>query len=271
MQFFFLLLFNVFLGAVLYLVISLKLERSATEWRERRFRREMDEIIKEFNVTAERNISLLERRIRVLRMLLEKTGDLQSLDITLAEEEAEQGESPAAVTLPGAVSYPEQAGAGLRGEIPVPRHDENNAGLLIKKGLILLFDKIKHILTPGKPPGAHYDGIFMDPQSDFETREETPGNAREAGVENAKHLLERDLSAAVPAGSILTGAARIRPSEQEIADIVATANDRYSLVSVLFQRGCEIEEISMYSGIPAGEVRLVLNLNLNRETGSNSL
>ncbi len=87
MQFFFLLLFNIFLGAVLYLVISLKLERSATEFRERRLRKEMDDIIKEFNMTAERNISILENRIGTLKKLLEKTGDIKSLDITIEVEE----------------------------------------------------------------------------------------------------------------------------------------------------------------------------------------
>ncbi len=52
---------------------------------------------------------------------------------------------------------------------------------------------------------------------------------------------------------------------EEIEDIVAAAGDRYQLVSVLFDGGCAVEEISRYSGIPAGEVRLVLNLNRSRD------
>jgi hypothetical protein len=88
MQFFFLLLFNVFLGAVLYLVISLKLERTATEYRSRKLRKEMDEMLSEFNAAAERNITLLEKKIQVMRLLLEKTGDLATLDMIADEEPA---------------------------------------------------------------------------------------------------------------------------------------------------------------------------------------
>ena len=77
MQLLLLLLFNLFMGAVMYLVISLKLERSATEFRERKLRKEMDEIIREFNATAERNISILENRIKTMRRLLEKSGDIK--------------------------------------------------------------------------------------------------------------------------------------------------------------------------------------------------
>ncbi len=153
MQFFFLLLFNVFLGAVLYLIISLKLERSATEFRERRFRREMDEIIKEFNVTAERNISLLESRIRQLRRLLEKSGDIRTLDVTLDEEEAAENAGNSGTARELTAVMPRENQAVFRGEDApraVPAGGENNAGALIKKGLLILFEKIIDILPVKK-------------------------------------------------------------------------------------------------------------------------
>ncbi|MBN2858442.1 MAG: hypothetical protein JXN63_08580 [Candidatus Delongbacteria bacterium] len=68
------LLTNIFTGTVLYLVLSLKLEKSADEFRIKKLRREIDETIREFNATAERNISLLENRIRMVNKVL-KEGD----------------------------------------------------------------------------------------------------------------------------------------------------------------------------------------------------
>jgi hypothetical protein len=65
---------NIFIGVALYLIISLKLERSATEFRQQRLRKEMDEIIKEFTQTADRNISLLEHKIVIMKRKPEELG-----------------------------------------------------------------------------------------------------------------------------------------------------------------------------------------------------
>ncbi|MDR3238064.1 MAG: hypothetical protein LBT84_06140, partial [Spirochaetia bacterium] len=98
MYLFVIILVNVFMGALLYLVISIKLERSASDFRQQRLRKEMDEMLKEFNAAAERNISLLENRIQTARKLLEQSGALKGLDI-LADDEAPLPEQlPAAVT-----------------------------------------------------------------------------------------------------------------------------------------------------------------------------
>src|SRR3990172_3181588 len=255
MQFFFLLLFNVFLGAVLYLVISLKLERSATEFRERRLRKEMDEIIKEFNMTAERNISILESRIGMLRKLLEKTGDMKSLDITMAGEESNPYRTDEGRETTPRVGYERQA--VLHGNTrpgPAPAYGKSNEGAIIKKSLLLLFNKIIHILQPrndGFP--AHQSrredagNIPDDAHVDFR-----PAQADRA--ESAGNLIEKDLSSAIPGP-----AARKNPlTEEEIIELAALSDDRYKLVTILFEKGCAIEDISKYSGIPAGEVRLVL-------------
>jgi hypothetical protein len=257
MQFFFLLLFNVFLGAVLYLVISLKLERSATEFRVRRLRKEMDEMIKEFNMTAERNISLLESRIGMLRKLLEKTGDMKSLDITMAGEESNPRYSDERKEAAPRIAYEHQP-VPSEDSRPVtdPAYGENNAGAIIKKSLLLLFNKIIHILQPRNDgfPAYHSrtddtESISDDAHADFR-----PAQADRA--ENASNLIEKDLSNAIPGP-----AARKNPlTEEEIKDLAALSDDRYKLVTILFEKGCTIEDISKYSGIPAGEVRLVLNL-----------
>jgi hypothetical protein len=269
MQFFFLLLFNVFLGAVLYLVISLKLERSATEFRERRLRKEMDEIIKEFNLTAERNISILESRIRAIRNLLAQSGEIKSLDVTLAEEETspprlEHAADTPVLSVPGrgaddAGNY--QAGGGRRGA-------ENNVAELIKKGLILFFRKMITILPVRSMDHAAGDTLAGD-NGGGEDPESSPVFPMRAGSqERANILIEKDLSAAMHAGEAAAWK-KEAITEEEISEIIRSSEDKYSMVSVLFERGCDIEDISRYSGIPSGEVRLVLNIS--RETSGNSL
>jgi hypothetical protein len=261
MQFFFLLLFNIFLGAVLYLVISLKLERSATEYRSRKLRKEMDEMISEFNATAERNISLLERKIRVMRLLLEKAGDLKSLDLTAFGEEdpapketgaAEAREDAAPRALPGRGTVP---GAADQASLPAER---NNAGSFIKKGLLIFIEKINNMLQTGQagvPAGEEHvdrqwsaaaDDAYSDPDAD------------------RRHLIEKDLSGVVSEADAAGSEPEPAISEDEIREIIESSPDMYAVVSVLSKKGCAPEEISRYSGIPVGEVRLVMNLNGSR-------
>lgn len=266
MQFFFLLLFNVFLGAVLYLVISLKLERSATEFRERRFRKEMDEIIKEFNSTAERNISLLETRIRVLRRLLEKTGGIKSLDITLAEEEAAEQQAAAREHRP---AHPADAVISRdrpRDRAPLITGGENNGGALIKKGLLLLFEKFIDILPAGKGAGAA--DIDMAGEEMYDAGDEPDEPVYREVPEAARVSIEKDMALMMPAAP--PEVERSHLTEEEIGEIIASSDDRYKMVSLLFEHGCGVEDISRHSGIPVGEVRLVLNLSRSRDMTGNT-
>jgi hypothetical protein len=257
MQFFFLLLFNVFLGAVLYLVISLKLERSATEFRERRLRKEMDEMIKEFNMTAERNISILESRIGMLRKLLEKTGDIKSLDITMSGDEPNPRCADVGKETAPRMEYEHQA-VPLEETRPGPgqAYEENNAGSIIKKGLLLLFNKIIHILQPRNDGLPAYHGKTDDAGTKSENTDNDFRPAQAVRAESAGNLIEKDLSGAIPGPA----AVKKQLTEDEITELAALSDDRYQLVTILFDKGCAIEDISKYSGIPAGEVRLVLNL-----------
>jgi hypothetical protein len=265
MQFVFLLLFNIFLGAVLYLVISLKLERSATEFRERRFRKEMDEIIKEFNVTAERNISLLENRIRALRLLLEKSGDIRSLDITLGETEidGDAGESRGAIT------------AGPGRENPAVVHNwteqampqgESGGGALIKKGLLLMFDKIINRLPAKKSALYEMHGTGVEREASIAGERAETAPAFGIAPERSGAIIEKDLTHVMDAEKTPARERRRSLTQEEIGEIVASTGDRLKLVSLLFEGGCVVEDISRYSGMPAGEVRLVLNLNRSRES-----
>ncbi|OHD66825.1 MAG: hypothetical protein A2176_12190 [Spirochaetes bacterium RBG_13_51_14] len=261
MQFFFLLLFNIFLGAVLYLVISLKLERSATEFRERRLRKEMDEIIKEFNVTAERNISILERRIRVLRRLLEQSGAMKSLDITLNDEEPNVPPDDSLRGEPANRRVDLKTLSAENEQIEQrERNAENNAGELIKKGLLLFFKQIKLILPIR---GSRSGGKVADREQSFGfSRGEMSVQISEQNgfPDGVKTLIEKDLSGVMPAPPQTPVEMEKPLTEEEITAIVSSSEDKYSMVSILHERGCAVDDISRYSGIPIGEVRLVLNL-----------
>ena len=265
MQFFLLLLFNIFMGAVLYLIISLKLERSATEFRERKLRKEMDEIIREFNATAERNISILENRIKTMKRLLEKNGDKKLLDVIIDETEnpdknerySVQAETPDVFDT-GEIQAEDSVRAQGSTQI------NGNGARILKKGLPLFIEKIIDILPFNKSNIAESYHNNESVTNDTALFEQAVMVAEKRNYRDRQEVsLEKDLTGVVPAsgldevkGDQLTG--------EEISQLVSLSTDKYSLVSVLHERGCTIEDISHYSGIPIGEVRLVLNLNKSR-------
>ncbi len=263
MQFFLLILFNVFMGAVLYLIISLKLERSATEFRERRLRREMERIIHEFNVTAERNITMLENRIAALKKVMALSGDIKSLDIVVDEPGiySNKGSAPAGKTS-------ERGDAEEKPTLTEKKPDDyddfgNNGATTLKKGLLLIFEKIINIL----PGSGHRDAVrYMGGDAGCDGPSGHAALVSDGGMTllpERSALIEKDLSHVLP--ETASPCVCERPlTEDEISEIVSSAEDKYSMVAVLFERGCGIDEISRYSGIPAGEVRLVLNLNSSR-------
>ncbi len=217
MQFFLLLVVNIFLGAVFYLIISLKLERSANEFRAKRLRREMEEIINEFNNTAERNISLLESRIATLRRLLELSGSMKSIDVTVGDEEDQPARS---------------AEVGERPETNAP--DDNDPIATNKKGLIGMMGKMINAFNSGRKDAGPERVTADDRVPRLGNAGETPDAVTE-GI-----------------------------SEDEITQVIAESDSRFSLITRLHQRGCPAEDISRYSGIPLGEVKLVLNLSDSR-------
>jgi hypothetical protein len=77
---------SVLICTVFYLIIVLKIEKNSTKFFSARLRREMEEMINEFNLTAERNITLLESRIAVMQKLLERTGDYGKVNIRHEEQ-----------------------------------------------------------------------------------------------------------------------------------------------------------------------------------------
>lgn len=275
MQFAVLIFINIILWALFYLVISLKLERSATEFREKRFRREMDEVIREFNETAERNISILENRIAIMKKILANTGALRSVDISLMDDDVSAPREPAGNarrTTPepdwiAEVERPDPApsfrtretGNGTMsapGEPGLAFHVSMTMRMLGERALKLrnsLLEFVYARLTrdesaAGKPDApvrksALQGGVFVHTGEG--------GGLIERELQNAKPMAaEREADAGEP-----------DLSEDELAEMFQDSDDKYGLAAELYRQGYSLEMLSRSSSIPPGEIRLVLNLN----------
>jgi len=248
MQFFALIMINAAMFAIFYLLISLKLERKATEFREKKLRRLMEEMISDFNETAERNISLLEHRINTMKRLLNAKNGLSSLDVSVDDVPAEEmrevysGES----SLEGASA---ERGTGVHGKSPVTEAIAQGAGALagkLRRLVAKAVDTAVHAAATRE--GAH----AIDPGAVQESTLKVP---------KAESLIARELSSLRGEPNKDAAPAAV-PDEEEIAGLFKKAGDKYALVGDLYGKGCSVELISRCSGIPQGEIRLVLNLGM---------
>lgn len=254
MQFLFLLMVNVILWVVFYLVISLKLERSASEFREKRLRREMDAVIKEFNETAERNISLLENRITVMKRLLRQGGFVKNVDMNVGDDAVSLSEADTArpfreeaQVAPAAERGIPPAHGGLRDDLArLLRGASDMLRVFAGKGALFLLERIA-----GK---AEDSSSGRDERA---TREAQAPGGVDAPVSGS---IRKDLSEfAAAVKDSPPGADRF--NETDVAGLFDESDDKYALISDLYGKGCPVELISRCSGIPAGEIRLVLNLH----------
>ncbi|MDA3901762.1 MAG: hypothetical protein PF637_14720 [Spirochaetes bacterium] len=94
LNFFMILLTNIFTGVILYLVLTLKLEKSSTNYHIQKYKREIEEMMREFNQSAERNITLLENRIKMCKKLLKISGSIESIDIRSIDAAQVKPETP---------------------------------------------------------------------------------------------------------------------------------------------------------------------------------
>ncbi len=262
MQFLIIILINIILWALFYVIITLKLEKSASEFREKKLRKEMDDIIREFNSAAERNISLLENRIKTLKRLLERSGDIKSVDFILDEN----GFTEHNVCDDNSITNNNSGGDQ---NTIAERIDKNKRVPFyvlvfegIKKGLIFIEERISDFsftLKSGNFSGKKNrldetekqisDGIkFQKPVED------SFPIVKDMGFINCRELPDADV--VLPKKELIE-----QDFDEEVLEkLFQTTNDRYSLVAELYKKGYPLESLSRYSGIPAGEIRLVLNL-----------
>jgi len=257
MQFFILLFINIILWAAFYLVISLKLERSASEFREKRLRREMDAMIREFNETAERNISLLENRISIAKRLMAQSGVLPQLDLSAGGDlapELREGMDLGARTKRGAGFEIDGTESSAPGQLAARQPLHLGEYLTMLKGYVR--DRAAslgaRLLDQMTRPGSSHAPL---PPHD-------PPRGADAGpaVEEGNRLIKKEYAdvEAMTAGK--TGEDE-GIDEVQIAEMFMNSKDKYSLVADLYGKGCRVELLSRCSGISLGEIRLVLNLN----------
>ncbi len=274
MQFGVLVFINIILWALFYLVISLKLERSAAEFREKRFRREMDEVIREFNETAERNISILENRIAIMKKVLANTGALRSVDISLMDEDepADAGNAPEP-SLHGAEPAGEHKKAPVMPQAAVhhERMQERAAtveepGLAYHVSMLIRRLSEKAIKVRNIALEYAYARLTRDQRAaaEAERRERKSALQGEDFVNTGDHahLIEREFrdvksmspgSEPDPEGPGL--------NEDELVDMFQGSRDKYGLAAELYRQGYPVDVLARCSSIPLGEIRLVLNLN----------
>jgi hypothetical protein len=274
MQFGVLIFINIILWALFYLVISLKLERSATEFREKRFRREMDEVIREFNETAERNISILENRIAIMKKMLANTGALRSVDISLMDE----------VELPSAGEAPipsrpkaEPAGDYERARVTpqAAAHHERRperADAVEEPGLAYHASMLVRMLSEKavKIRNIALEYAYARLTRDQRAAAEAERLARKSALQSEDfvntgdraHLIERefqDMKSMSPGGEPDSDGSGL--SEGELMEMFHGSDDKYGLAAELYRQGYPVDVLARCSSIPLGEIKLVLNLN----------
>ena len=180
---------NVLICTIFYLFISLKLEKSASDFYVKKLRKEMDDTIREFNQTADRNISILENRIKLMQKILKKSGHIENIDIEISGKNDKK-------------KYLKQSRL----------HDN------IRQNFVGTDDLTKTV---------HDSGGF-----DFTLDEEIK----------------------VPFKSIMK-------TEKELEAMFKSSDNTQNLITELYRDGYDIGVISKCSGLPQGEVKLILNLN----------
>ncbi|MCL2025951.1 MAG: hypothetical protein FWG92_04005 [Leptospirales bacterium] len=228
MYLFIIILVNIFIGVALYLIISLKLERSVSDFRQQRLRKEMDEMLKEFNLAAERNISLLESRINVMRRLLEQSGAFKGLDLVAGDDGVgiQNTENP----LPASPEVPQEA-------------KEDISSVTLKQSL----QDLKTAVTGGIKVKKKNFIVKLAEKYTGELEKSDKNDDSAALI--TKNLNDLDFEEK----------ADDQFSDARLSELFSSSDNENDLIVRLVNEGCPWETITRVSGKSAGEIRLILN------------
>lgn len=235
-------LFNLFTGSVIYLILSLKIERTSSTFQEKRLRKEMDEIMTEFNAATERNISLLENKIELVKRIAGENGIIKNFDYTVKDEVFENNQKNINTAYIKDLSLSDnkkiEKNFNIPNEVSVKGNDLRFLHNLIDK-LPFIKKDVENIEL------KKFDTVLMN--------------------ESVEYSIEKDLVR----GSVfdLKADEDIYPDlteeeEEGIEELFQNAEDKYGLLCNLHIKGYSIEELSRFSGIPVGEVKLIISLNI---------
>jgi len=261
LTFFATLLVNVLIGTVFYLVISLKIEKSASELHVKKIRKEMDDMIREFNMTADRNISLLENRITLMKRMMEKNG--AAFDVQLDEK----------VELKTLAS--EKVYADMPAEPDVPAFADNRTEKSVLPASKDAAEVIGGVIAQGtefiRSIGTGLKSAIQEVNTikEMERAEKTKAAAKKKKSTFEIRVDDAAVSAGVNAAEPLYSAkGKVKPvivhTEEELCakfSAVTGRKEAYTLISSLVDDGYTVEDISRISGMPEGEISLVVNLH----------
>ena len=257
MEILLLFILNIFTGALIYLLLSLKIERNSSTFHEKKLKKEMGEIITEFNSTAERNITLLEARISVLKKLMAENGSLKTMDITMDHNPR----------IEKTVNDSVDTRSKIKRSVSIDR--ATPGGTIITKNAADIAEiSFTGAADEKKPvPGKSFEHPALKPAA--ASKDESKKSTIHAGVftEDSSGLKPGVVSRGGQVDFVSNEDIGIVPEEPEIiqfenpADLFLSAENKYSLIAELHGRGYSVEDLAAYSGLPAGEVRLVISLN----------
>ena len=282
MEFLLLVLVNIILATIFYLVIRLKLEKTASGYREKKLKREIDEIISEFNEVAERNISILENRIAGMKRLLEKSGGIQSVDIQIDDKNDLIQNTKTEGAVPVSGKLPELKTVTLRESVPGILYNkpatpasftdiikektiQSRKVFLSLKGIIInKYQYYKNSLTDFfREIAASLENSQI--QQNKETannntdEKENDNDKTPIGIKGGVGPEPEEKNKTIVKN--LSAECALLLSEGEISEMFIKTDDKYLLISELFHKGYSAKIITKCSGIPMGEVKLVLDLN----------
>ncbi len=251
MEFFLLFILNIFTGAVIYLILSLKIERTSATFQEQKLKKEMGEIITEFNSTAERNITLLENRINLLKKLLNEKGDFRGIDLVVDDENVRKGKtSERKLDTISSMSKASGGAAAEKGKALPQRQEVKNDGSI----LVGIIDKISNINMDVRASGVSElksSAVDKDAKRVKQNEEKRINYLVDSEIDFSEIAYRNDADDINTSGEV----------EEDIASLFNSTDDKYTLITELHTRGYSVDDIARHSGLPSGEVRLVISLN----------
>ena len=238
MDIFFMILFNLFTGSVIYLILSLKIERTSSTFQEKRLKREMNEIMTEFNAAAERNISILENRIAVVKKMAGENGIIKNFDYTVSDDIRVNKTKE---------YYSSETGisAGYKDETVIEKTEKNVTEKNDPGFIANFFDKIS------------FNKKDVENEPDMNVNDNTSATSPSFSIE--KDFSRGSVLDLKVDDDILPGVDEDEAEDIELLFI--NSDDKYGLMCELYVKGYSVEELSRFSGIPAGEVKLIISLN----------
>ena len=285
MQLIILIMVNILIASVFYLVISLKLERSATEFRSKRLRKEMEELINEFNNTAERNLSLLEYKINILRELLKRGDALNGIDITIDDENVQ----PLSAEKSKTKSHNRKNNLTAETKNTGKKHDAIIADIINQRNVVNEmqsdFNNEKSINKQNNIESPIMEGNSAIPsvkEQLLELSRIIVARIKEyIKYKYKKNVAMKDLSdvhyhemqdmstTSFQSDSYILEESMTKTSEEDTSNVDETvlqqmyenADDKYLFIAKLYSRGYTLQMLSKISGIPISEISLILNLS----------